>query len=268
MLQFPDIDPIAFSIGPIAVRWYALAYLTAFLLGWQYALYITGLGKNSRPHKTEIDDFLPWAILGVIVGGRLGYVLIYQPELYLAHPMEIPKLWHGGMSFHGGLLGAVTAMIAYSWYEKIPLLRLSDMFACATPIGLFFGRIANFINGELFGRIGKVPWAMEFPGGGAVPRHPSQLYEAGLEGLLLFFILFFLVRIEAIRERPGLLSGIFLIGYGSSRMFVEQFREPDAQIGLLFNLFSMGQLLSVPMIIGGVVLVVYALIKRERTLAA
>ncbi len=267
MLQFPEIDPVAFSVGPIEIRWYALAYLSAFLLGWQYALYIAGLNKGSRPHKTDIDDFLPWAILGVIVGGRLGYVFIYQPELYLAHPLEIPKVWHGGMSFHGGLLGAVVTIIIYSIYNKISLLRLSDMFACATPIGLFFGRLANFINGELFGRVSKVPWAMEFPGGGPLTRHPSQLYEAGLEGLLLFLVLFLLLRVREVRERPGLLSGVFLIGYGACRMFAEQFREPDTQIGLLFDHFSMGQLLSMPMFLGGAVLVVYALSGKSRVIS-
>jgi phosphatidylglycerol:prolipoprotein diacylglycerol transferase len=265
MITFPDIDPVAFSIGPIEIRWYALAYLAAFLMGWQYALYIAGLNKGKHPTKTEVDDFLPWAILGVIIGGRLGYVLIYQPELYMAHPAEIPKVWHGGMSFHGGMLGAIAAMVLYSWRKSIPLLRLSDMFSCAAPIGLFFGRIANFINGELFGRIAKVPWAVEFPGGGVIQRHPSQIYEALLEGLLLFVLLFALVRMDHVRGRPGLLSGIFLVGYSISRIFAEFFREPDVQIGLLMGHFSMGQLLSVPVFLGGLAVIGYSLSRHKKS---
>ncbi|NCC21212.1 MAG: prolipoprotein diacylglyceryl transferase [Alphaproteobacteria bacterium] len=268
-LAFPEIDPVAFSAGPVEIRWYALAYLAAFLLGWRYCLFIAGLSGGKRPNKTDIDDFLPWAIIGVIIGGRLGYVFFYQPEMYLANPLEIPKIWQGGMSFHGGLIGAIASIGIYSGLNGIPVLRLADMFACATPIGLFFGRVANFINGELFGRIAHdVPWAMVFPRGGPLPRHPSQIYEAMLEGLILFAFLFVLVRFSALRERPGVLSGVFLVGYSLSRMFVEQFREPDSQLGFFFDLFTMGQILSAPMLIGGAALIGWAALRKDRAGAA
>lgn len=262
-LKFPDIDPVALSLGPLEIRWYALAYLAGFLLGWQYALYLAGLDKDKEPkekyiHKTTIDDFLPWAILGVILGGRLGYVLFYQLEMYWHNPSEIIKIWHGGMSFHGGALGVIVAMIAYSFYRKLPLLRLTDIVCCAVPIGVFFGRIANFINGELFGRVTTAPWAMAFPRGGEFTRHPSQLYEAALEGLVLFLILFALARRDGLRNCPGFLSGAFLVGYAAFRFFVEYFREPDFHLGFIAGSFTMGQILSVPMMAGGLFLMIYA----------
>ena len=258
-LPFPDISPIALSIGPLSVRWYALAYLAGFILGWRYILGIVARDPDKRPNKLDIDDFLPWGVLGVILGGRVGYVLFYQTSLYLHDPLEIFKIWHGGMSFHGGALGAIIAMIVYSLLKKIPVLRLTDLFCAAVPIGLFFGRVANFINGELFGRTTTVPWAFVFPHGGPEPRHPSQLYEAGLEGILLFLVLFFLIRRDSVRARPGIVSGVFLIGYALCRIAVEFFREPDAQIGYLFQYFTMGQILCLPMIAGGIVCIVYAL---------
>ncbi len=269
-LQFPDIDPVALALGPLEIRWYSLAYLAGFLLGWQYALYLAGLDKDKKPQssflqKTDIDDFLPWAILGVILGGRIGYVLFYQFGLYLDDPLEILKVWHGGMSFHGGALGVIAAMIFYALYRKLPLLRLTDIVCCAVPIGLFFGRIANFINGELFGRAADVPWAMSFPRGGDVLRHPSQLYEAALEGFVLFLVLAVLARIATVRGRPGILSGVFLIGYAMARMFIEQFREPDVQIGFIADTFTMGQLLSVPMVLGGAVLIILGLRRGHET---
>lgn len=260
-MEFPNIDPVALYLGPLPIRWYALAYIAGFLLGWKYCLYLAGKDKDARPNKTDIDDFLPWAILGVILGGRLGYILFYQLEFYLADPMEIAKIWNGGMSFHGGILGVIVAIISFSYARKIHVLRLADMLACATPIGLFFGRIANFINGELFGRVTNVPWGINFPRGGDMPRHPSQLYEAALEGLLLFIILFFLSRFETIRLRAGLLSGIFLCGYAAARFTVEFFREPDLQIGFVIDTFTMGQILCIPMFIGGVALLALAFFK-------
>jgi phosphatidylglycerol:prolipoprotein diacylglycerol transferase len=258
-LPFPDIDPVAISLGPIVIRWYALAYLSAFLLGWKYVVYLAGKNPEQRPNRLDIDDFLPWGILGVILGGRVGYVLFYQTAMYLHNPLEIFMLWHGGMSFHGGALGMILAMIVYAWRKKIYVLRLTDWVCCAVPVGLFFGRIANFINGELFGRVTNAPWGFVFPRGGELPRHPSQIYEAMLEGFVLFLILFALAHNKTIRERPGIISGVFLIGYAVSRIIVEFFREPDVQIGFLFDYFTMGQLLCVPMIVGGLVAIGYAL---------
>lgn len=259
-LTYPDIDPVALAIGPLEIRWYALAYLAGILLGWRYALYLAGLKGEGKRNITAavIDDFLPWAIIGVIVGGRLGYVLFYQLEMYLADPLEIIKVWHGGMSFHGGAAGVFVAMAVYSWRHKLSFLRLTDIVACVVPIGLFFGRVANFINGELFGRVTSGPLGMVFPGGGLLPRHPSQLYEAALEGLVLGLVLLFFVHRAAIRARPGLLTGMFIAGYGLARFTIEFFREPDPQIGYIADWLTMGQILSLPMVIGGGALVAVA----------
>ncbi len=262
-LEFPQIDPVAISLGPLDVRWYALAYLAGFLLGWRYIVYLingNGYDRLERPIKPDaVDDFLPWSILGVVLGGRIGYILFYQFEFYAQYPMEIIKVWHGGMSFHGGAGGAIVAMVLYSRFKNIPLLKFSDLFCCAVPLGLFFGRIANFINGELFGRVSPARWAMVFPDGGPLPRHPSQLYEAALEGVLLFVVLFMLVRREFIRNHAGIISGVFLVGYGASRFIVEFFREPDVEIGYIMDMFTMGQSLCVPMMIAGFYLVYYAI---------
>ncbi len=270
-LTFNDIDPVAIAIGPLEIRWYALAYMAGFLLGWKYALWLVKsykekAKKDIRPSTDDIDNFIPFAVLGVILGGRLGYVLFYQSSLYLYDPLSVFKVWEGGMSFHGGALGVILALFLFSWRQKIPLLRLSDIVCATVPIGIFFGRIANFVNGELFGRPAgeNVPWSFVFPWGGPEPRHPSQLYEAALEGALLFIILFILVRNERIRALPGIVTGAFLAGYGLFRLFVEQFREPDSHIGLLFDYISMGQLLSLPMVLLGSGVIVYALIKREK----
>ncbi|MFP4314391.1 MAG: prolipoprotein diacylglyceryl transferase [Alphaproteobacteria bacterium] len=262
-MDFPNIDPVAFYLGPFPIRWYALAYIAGFLAGWKYCLYLAGLDNDKRPNKTDIDDFLPWAILGVIAGGRFGYVIFYQWEFYASDPLEIARIWNGGMAFHGGILGVIVSLIAYSIKRQIPLLRLSDILACATPIGLFFGRIANFINGELFGRVTNVPWGMNFPRGGGMDRHPSQLYEAALEGLLLFGILFLLVRMQHIRDHAGILSGVFLAGYGGARFFVEFYREPDLQIGYIAGVLTMGQILCIPMILGGMVLIAYGAFSKK-----
>lgn len=259
-LPFPDIDPVAFSVGPFDIRWYALAYMAGFLLGWQYCLRLAGrYGESVRPNKVDVDDFLPWAVLGVILGGRLGYVLFYQSGVYLEQPLEIFKIWHGGMSFHGGMCGVIAAIVAYSLVRKISMLRFGDLLACVAPIGLFFGRLANFVNGELYGRVADVPWAVEFPRGGGLPRHPSQLYEALLEGLVLFIVLFVLARMERVRNRDGLLAGVFLLGYGVFRSFAELFREPDEYLGFFLGAITMGQVLSLPMILAGLGLVAYAL---------
>ncbi len=259
--EFPDIDPVAVSLGPLDIRWYALAYLAGFLLGWKYCISLAKRDRALRPFPDDIDDYLPWAMAGVILGGRIGYVLFYQPMLYLHDPLAALKIWQGGMSFHGGALGVIIATVIFCYLRKIPLLRMTDLVASVAPIGLFFGRLANFVNGELYGRVTSVPWAVHFPRGGDVYRHPSQIYEALLEGVLLFTVLFILARREGIRKRPGILSGVFLIGYGAARAFVELFRQPDKQIGFIWNVLSMGQILSAPMILAGAFLIVYGLKK-------
>lgn len=268
---FPNIDPVAVAVGPVQIRWYALAYLAGILLGWVYARYIAAKdeGVAAGPGRDDIDDFIPYAVLGIILGGRLGYVLFYQPAYYFAHPSEILQLWHGGMSFHGGASGVIIACIAYALAKGIPILRLGDLAAVCCTIGLFFGRLANFINGELFGRVTEHPIGMVFPHGGPDPRHPSQLYEAALEGVLLFVILSILAHRDGVRARPGIIGGAFLIGYGLSRMFVELFREPDEQLGFVLGQFTMGQLLCVPMILAGAGLIGFALYNgRKRVRAA
>lgn len=257
-LEFPNIDPVAFSLGPLPVRWYALAYLAGFVLGWRYCLALARKTPSLRPNADDIDDYLTWAILAVILGGRLGYILFYQFEFYMGNPAEVLKVWRGGMSYHGGVIGVIVSLYAFTKIKNIPFFRLADLVACAAPIGIFFGRVANFINGELYGRLSDAPWAMVFPHGGDQPRHPSQLYEAGLEGVALFLILFILVRQKAVRERLGVLSGVFLLGYATFRSAVESYRQPDPQIGFIFEKFSMGQMLSVPMIVLGLWLIVRA----------
>ena len=260
-IPFPDIDPVAFEIGPLIVRWYALAYIAGILAGWKYCQWLNRRPAGLVP-QTALDDFLAWAVLGVILGGRLGYVLFYQPGHFLANPLAILEVWRGGMSFHGGLVGTAIALILFAHARRIPLLALTDLVAAATPIGLGLGRIANFINGELYGRPTDVPWAVVFPAGGPEPRHPSQLYEAMLEGVGLFLLLFVLVRVFEARKWPGLISGVFLLGYGAARIFAEFFREPDPQLGFLWGGATMGQLLTLPMMAGGVALLLIA--RRRR----
>jgi phosphatidylglycerol---prolipoprotein diacylglyceryl transferase len=255
-IPFPAIDPVAVAIGPFVVRWYALAYIVGLLLGWRYCLVLA-----DRPprlvERRDIDDFLVWATLGVVLGGRIGYVLFYQPGYYLQHPIEALYLWHGGMSFHGGALGVTLAILLFTRARRLPVLAFSDVIAEAIPIGLFFGRIANFINGELFGRETDVSWAIVFPNGGPVPRHPSQLYEAVCEGLLLFLLLL-LAEHRGARRRTGIVTGLFLIGYAVARMSGELFRQPDAQLGFLVFGTTMGQLLSIPVLIAGFILIWWA----------
>lgn len=257
-IKFPDIDPVALALGPFLIRWYALAYLAGFIGGWFYASRLADLDQDRRPNREDIDNLLPWLVLGVILGGRLGYVLFYNLPYYLDNPLQIPFIWQGGMSFHGGLLGVATVIICFARHYKFSPLALGDIIATVVPIGLFFGRIANFINGELFGRITTVPWAVIFPQGGDLPRHPSQLYEAFLEGICLFAVLFICARIPSIRRAHGMLFGIFIVGYSISRFLIEFVREPDVQIGLILQYFSMGQLLCIPMMLAGVMLVLYA----------
>ena len=253
-IAFPAIDPIAIGLGPVVVRWYSLAYVFGILLGWQYAMRLTTRTED-RVGRAHIDDFVMWATLGIILGGRLGYVVFYQPGYYFHNPLEIFAVWKGGMSFHGGALGVLTAMWIYCGRQNISRLSFTDLVCAAAPIGLFFGRIANFINGELFGRASDVPWAMVFPRGGPLPRHPSQLYEAALEGFLLFVILATLIYGFNALRRPGLIAGTFFAGYGVSRFIVEFVREPDAHLGTLMGIATMGQLLSLPLIAVGLWLI-------------
>jgi phosphatidylglycerol:prolipoprotein diacylglycerol transferase len=250
-LPFPAIDPVAFEVGPLVVRWYALSYLVGFLVGWRLAI-VFARRSPIRPNGEDMDAFVTWAIIGVILGGRLGYVLFYNIEVYLQDPLAIFQVWQGGMAFHGGLLGAVVAMIIYARVRGFSPFALGDMVAAVAPIGLFFGRIANFINAELYGRVTDVSWGVVFPGTDGQPRHPSQLYEAFLEGLVLFIVMLILVRRRSILLRPGTVAGVFLILYGLFRFLVEFVREPDAQLGFLWLGATMGQILSLPMILIGV----------------
>lgn len=250
-LPFPTIDPVLIELGPFAIRWYALAYIAGLLLGWRY-LRVVVRRPGWRLDAEIIDDFLFYATLGVVLGGRLGYVVFYNPGHFLQHPLEILALWQGGMAFHGGLIGVAVAAWWVARRHGVAPLEIGDAAAVAAPIGLFFGRIANFINGELYGRPSDVPWAMVFPAGGPVPRHPSQLYEAFLEGLVLFVVMAWLARGGYDATRRGRLAGVFLVGYGTARFLVEFVRQYDPQLGLLFGVATMGQLLSLPMIaLGG-----------------
>jgi phosphatidylglycerol:prolipoprotein diacylglycerol transferase len=266
-LPFPVFDPVAFSLGPIVIRWYALAYVAGILLGWWLARRIAAdhpaWGGTSPIRPRDIDDVIVWMALGIVFGGRLGYVVFYNPAYFAAHPLEIFTLWRGGMSFHGGFLGSVLALILFARARGIPVLSMLDVAAVATPIGLFLGRLANFINGELWGRPTDVPWAFVFPHAGPEPRHPSQLYEAGLEGVLLLLILMIAVRGGAL-ARPGLVGGLFVGCYGLARVASEFFREPDAHIGYLAGGLTLGILLSLPMLIVGFGAVVYAMRRPPR----
>lgn len=259
-LAFPIIDPVAIEIGPVAIRWYGLAYVAGLLLGYVYAKRICVndrlWGEKGSPIEREhIEDFLLWAGIGVILGGRLGFVLFYNPEFYLQNPLEIFKIWNGGMAFHGGLAGVIIAIILYARKRGISVLSFCDVMATAAPFGLFFGRIANFINAELWGRTTDVPWAFVFPGAGDSPRHPSQLYEAALEGIVLWLIIRWLTHSKLSLKRPGLVAAVFGIGYAASRIFVEFYREPDPQLGFLFGGFvTMGMLLSLLVLLGGIAL--------------
>lgn len=253
VLPFPQIDPIIVSVGPLAVRWYGLAYVAGILLGWFYARRLIAnerLWAGGKPPMTraDIDDFLLWAALGIVLGGRIGYVLFYDLPAYAANPLSVFAVWNGGMSFHGGLLGTTVAIAMFARSRGINVWSLCDVIAAVVPIGLFFGRIANFINSELWGRPTDVPWAFVFPTGGPQPRHPSQLYEAVLEGLLLFVILRLLTHAGLKLQRPRFVAGAFVAGYALCRIFVEFFREPDPQLGyLLGGWLTMGMVLSLPM---------------------
>ena len=264
VLPYPVINPVLVDIGPFPIRWYALAYIAGLVGGWWLARRIVSnerlWGGRARPDAASLDDLLVYAALGVVLGGRLGYVLFYNLDFFLAHPASIPAVWEGGMSFHGGLAGATLGLWLFARRYKAPFLSVFDLTSCVTPIGIFFGRLANFIKPELWGRPTDVAWAMVFPDPAAGPllRHPSQLYEAALEGVVLFLVLLLARRMGALK-RPGLATGIFAIGYGVARIACEFFREPDAQLGFLFGGATMGMLLSLPLIAAGIGFLVHAL---------
>ncbi|TWF54550.1 prolipoprotein diacylglyceryl transferase [Neorhizobium alkalisoli] len=265
LIPFPDIDPVAFSIGPLAVHWYGLAYVAGIMLGWFYARKLIARPslwpKDEAPlTAANLDDFLVWIAAGIVLGGRTGYVLFYDLPSVMENPIRALEIWNGGMSFHGGLIGATLAMILFARRNKLPVWSMFDTVAAVVPLGLCFGRIANFINGELWGRLSDMPWAIVFPTGGPFARHPSQLYEAGLEGIVLLLVLALMIfRFRALKV-PGVISGTFVCGYALCRIFVEFFREPDAQLGYLLgtNWLTMGMILSLPMIAIGLWAIVRA----------
>jgi phosphatidylglycerol---prolipoprotein diacylglyceryl transferase len=271
VLIYPYFNPIAVQLGPFAIRWYALAYISALVLGWRLCRRLAVRAPRVATPE-QVDDFLTWATLGVVLGGRLGYVLFYQPALYFAHPGQIFEVWHGGMSFHGGAIGVAVAILWFCRVNRIRPLGFADRVTVCVPIGLGLGRIANFINGELWGRVvpgctqARCGWpgAMIFPQAGPpfVPRYPSELYEAFLEGVILLTVMLLLAQRERFRERFGFLSGVFLIGYAICRIIAECFRQPDAFLGYIAGVLTMGQILSFPMLLIGAGLIYYALHSR------
>jgi phosphatidylglycerol:prolipoprotein diacylglycerol transferase len=255
MINYPNIDPIALQIGPVAIRWYGIAYVVGILLAW-YCCHVLTSKKYFKISPKDFGDFIPWATLGIVAGGRLGQVFFYHLDYYMQNPLEIVKIWEPGMSFHGGAIGVFVAMIIFCRKRKLSLLELGDVAAVGTPIGIFFGRIANFINSELFGRVTDSPWGIVFPNGGPLPRHPSQLYEAALEGIVLFLVMLGCTLFIPVKKRkPGLLMGIFVIGYAIARSVAELFREPEIVYGSMAHYITYGQLLSLPLILMGLYLI-------------
>ena len=255
-----DFDPVLIDFGILQIRWYSLAYIFGILAGWMYGKAIIGreiLNKNQNDYSKNFDDLIGYIIIGVILGGRLGYVIFYDPIFYLENISEIFKLWNGGMSFHGGLLGVIIATIIFSKIKGINFYYFADIISCVAPIGIFLGRVANFINGELFGKVSNLPWAIIFPEGGNFARHPSQIYEAVLEGAVLFLIINFLAIKKKLLLKPGYISGLFLIFYSIARIIGENFREPDVHLGYFFNYFSMGTMLSILTFLSGCCIIFY-----------
>lgn len=249
----PEFDPIFFSIGPIAIRWYSLAYIAGVLITY---FFLKKINKTEKLFsENALENFIPFIIISILVGGRLGYVLFYNFEYYLANPQNILAFWQGGMSFHGGLLGIIIGMIIFAKKYQLDFFQVTDRIAITGCLGIFFGRIANFINLELYGRVTDSKLGMVFPNAGDLPRHPSQLYEAFFEGILMFIILFVLFSLTKIRNYRGAISGIFLMLYGLFRFFLENFREPDHQLGFVFAKLTMGQMLSTPLIICGILII-------------
>lgn len=270
IMPFPNIDPVAFNLGPLPIHWYGIAYVFGIMLGWYYARTLS-LTDRLWPHEkspitpVHLDDFIVWAAAGIVLGGRIGYILFYDMGAVIANPIRALQIWNGGMSFHGGLIGTTIAMVLFARRNGIPVWSMFDIIAAVAPIGLFFGRLANFVNGELWGRLSDAPWAVVFPTGGPFARHPSQLYEAALEGIVLLIILAILIYGFKALKRPGTVTGVFVCGYALSRIFVEFFREPDAQIGYLAgDWLTMGMVLSTPMFLLGV----WAVLRARRASAA
>lgn len=259
MIPYPNIDPVIFSVWKIQIRWYGMMYLLGFVIAF-FVMHYLAVKKKVRLSGDDLWDFIFYAMLGVIIGGRLGYCLFYAPGFYFHNPLKIFALWEGGMSFHGGLIGVFLGTIYYSWRKKVPFLDVADIVVAAAPLGIGLGRIGNFINGELFGRATDVAWCMVFPGGGPVCRHPSQLYESLTEGFILFLILFFM---NARGARRGIPLASFFLFYGLFRFINEFFREPDAQLGFIFGPLTMGQILSLPMIVFGAAMLGYLLNKKD-----
>lgn len=255
-LDFPQISPVLFSLGPIDIRWYSLAYLFGILIGWW--LIVRNVKKyDLKLSKENIEDFIFYLTLGIVIGGRLGYVIFYGGTAFWMNPLQVFEVWKGGMSFHGGVLGVIAATFLFAKKINYKFLALTDLIVLYAPIGIFFGRLANFVNDELWGRVTTVPWAIKFPNGGYLPRHPSQLYEAFFEGIVMFVLLNFLWHFPQIRNRHGVVSSLFVLLYGLFRISMEQFREPDIQMGYFFSYFTMGQILSLPLIfLGAIVLFV------------
>lgn len=259
MLQYPPINPVALQLGPVKIHWYGVMYGLGFFL--TYLIVRSQTRRRQLMSDSDVADFIMYLIMGVILGGRIGYILFYNFKEYLAHPLEILAVWHGGMSFHGGLVGTILAGWLYCRRMRLSFLEMADVVMVAVPLGLGLGRLGNFINAELWGRPASVPWAMVFPTDPlGLPRHPSQLYEFGLEGIVLFAIMWGLSRL---RLPNGTLLGTFLMGYGLSRIIVEFFRNPDAQLGFVLGPFSMGQLLSVPMVLAGLALVLWVTLRAR-----
>lgn len=262
-LAYPDISPIIFSIGPFALRWYSMAYLIGILAGWW--LVSVRAKKYELPlSKKNLEDIAFYMTLGIILGGRIGYILFYGQEHFWQNPIEVFEIWHGGMSFHGGIIGVIIALWLVARKIKYGFLNLTDIISPVVPIGIFLGRLANFANDELWGRPSDVAWAIRFPHGGYIPRHPSQIYEALTEGLLMFIILNLAWNSKFFREKQGLISALFLLCYAGFRAFCEQFREPDAQIGFLWLHTTMGQILSFPALILGIYLVIRAFYRAKK----
>lgn len=260
ILAYPAIDPVALEIGPISIKWYGIAYMAGLLSGWWYIRYLITtpkLWRNGHAPLTleQSDDLLLWVTLSVIIGGRLGQVLLYDPSYYFANPAEILKTWRGGMSFHGALIASGLMILLFARARKLPALSIMDLCCAAVPFGLLFGRVANFINSEHWGRESNAPWAMVFPNGGDMPRHPSQLYEAALEGAVMFAILWFVTHRLLGLKRPGLITGVWLSWYAIARSICEMFREPESVHALNLGPFTAGQLYSIPMLLLGLLLI-------------